>query len=55
MVKVVTIQQASKADVDAAIAKASYKGQREWAAKQRVERARILRRAVDILRAVMTN
>lgn len=47
---ITTIQQASKADVDAAVHSA-VQGQREWAAKTAVERARILRRAVDILRA----
>lgn len=47
---IATIQQASKADVDAAVHSA-VKGQREWAAKTAVERVRILRRAVDILRA----
>ena len=47
---IATIQQASKADVDSAVHSA-VQGQREWAAKTAVERARILRRAVDILRA----
>ncbi|KAB0628109.1 betaine-aldehyde dehydrogenase [Acinetobacter gandensis] len=47
---IATIQQASKADVDSAV-QSAVQGQREWAAKTAVERARILRRAVDILRA----
>ncbi len=42
---IATIQQASKADVDAAV-QSAVQGQREvWAAKTAVERARILRRA----------
>lgn len=44
-----SVQQASKADVDAAV-KSAQRGQQIWAAMTAVERARILRRAVDILR-----
>lgn len=44
-----SVQQASKADVDAAV-KSAQQGQQVWAAMTAVERARILRRAVDILR-----
>ena len=43
------VQQAAKADVDAAV-KSAQQGQHVWAAMTAVERARILRRAVDILR-----
>jgi betaine-aldehyde dehydrogenase len=45
-----TVQQASAADVDRAVVSAQ-EGQREWAAMTAVQRSRILRRAVDILRA----
>ena len=44
-----SVQQAAKADVDAAV-KSAQQGQHVWAAMTAVERARILRRAVDILR-----
>jgi len=44
-----TVHAANKADVDAAVAAAA-KGQRVWAAKTAMERSRILRRAVEILR-----
>ncbi|MGS0741482.1 betaine-aldehyde dehydrogenase [Glaciimonas sp. GG7] len=43
------VQRASKADVDLAVASAK-KGQRIWAAMTAMQRSRILRRAVDILR-----
>ncbi|MCQ4437440.1 aldehyde dehydrogenase family protein, partial [Clostridioides difficile] len=43
------VQQASAADVDRAVASAQ-EGQREWAAMTAMQRARILRRAVDLLR-----
>jgi betaine-aldehyde dehydrogenase len=43
------VQSASKADVDLAVASAQ-KGQRIWAAMTAMQRSRILRRAVDILR-----
>jgi len=43
------LQQASRADVDRAVASAA-EGQKAWAAMTAVERSRILRRAVDILR-----
>ena len=43
------VQSASKADVDAAVASAQ-QGQRVWAALPAMQRSRILRRAVDILR-----
>ncbi len=46
---IATIQQASKEDIDAAV-KSAQQGQKEWAAKTAMERSRILRRAVDILR-----
>ncbi|HZZ01766.1 betaine-aldehyde dehydrogenase [Paraburkholderia sp.] len=44
-----TVQQASAADVDHAVQSAR-DGQREWAALTAMQRSRILRRAVDILR-----
>ena len=44
------VQSASKADVDAAVA-AAQQGQRVWAAMTAMQRSRILRRAVEILRA----
>ena len=44
-----SVQQAAKADVDAAV-KSAQQGQQVWAAMTAVERARILRCAVDILR-----
>jgi len=43
------VQQASQADVDAAV-QAAQQGQRTWAAMPAVERGRILQRAADILR-----
>ena len=43
------IQRASKEDVERAVV-AAEKGQKIWAAMTAVERSRILRRAVDILR-----
>ncbi|MEB3753925.1 betaine-aldehyde dehydrogenase [Acinetobacter sp. MD2(2019)] len=46
---IATVQQASKADIEAAVASA-VEGQKVWAAKTAMERSRILRRAVDILR-----
>ncbi|VTX91293.1 betaine-aldehyde dehydrogenase [Acinetobacter ursingii] len=46
---IATIQQASQADIEAAV-KSATEGQKIWAAKTAVERTRILRRAVDILR-----
>lgn len=46
---IATIQQASQADIEAAV-KSANAGQKIWAAKTAVERSRILRRAVDILR-----
>src|SRR5579863_5999446 len=44
-----TVQQASAADVDRAVQSAR-DGQREWAALTAMQRSRILRRAVDLLR-----
>jgi betaine-aldehyde dehydrogenase len=44
-----SVQQASAADVDRAVQSAR-DGQREWAAMTAMQRSRILRRAVDILR-----
>lgn len=44
-----TVQQAAVADIDAAVASAKA-GQRVWAAMTAMQRSRILRRAVDILR-----
>ncbi|MFL6703141.1 MAG: betaine-aldehyde dehydrogenase, partial [Paraburkholderia graminis] len=44
-----TVQQASAADVDSAVQSAR-DGQREWAALTAMQRSRILRRAVEILR-----
>jgi len=44
------VQSASKADVDSAV-KAAQSGQRVWAAMTAMQRSRILRRAVEILRA----
>lgn len=44
------VQIAAAADVDAAVASAT-QGQKIWAAMTAIERARILRRAVDLLRA----
>lgn len=43
------VQQASAADVDRAVASAQA-GQREWAAMTAMQRSRILRRAVELLR-----
>jgi len=45
-----TVQQASQADIDRAVA-AAREGQRQWAALGAMARSRILRRAVEILRA----
>ena len=45
-----TVQQASQADIDRAVA-AAREGQRLWAALGAMARSRILRRAVEILRA----
>ncbi|MFM0051095.1 betaine-aldehyde dehydrogenase [Caballeronia grimmiae] len=44
------VQQASQEDVDRAVCSART-GQREWAAMTAMQRSRILRRAVDLLRA----
>ncbi|MFM0237905.1 betaine-aldehyde dehydrogenase [Paraburkholderia phytofirmans] len=44
-----SVQQASAADVDRAVRSAK-QGQREWAALTAMQRSRILRRAVDLLR-----
>ena len=44
------VQRAARADVDAAVASAR-QGQRVWAAMTAMQRSRILRRAVDILRS----
>ncbi|MDR5801043.1 betaine-aldehyde dehydrogenase [Caballeronia sp. LZ001] len=44
------VQQASQADVDRAV-HAAHEGQREWAAMTAMQRSRILRRTVDLLRA----
>jgi betaine-aldehyde dehydrogenase len=44
------VQVASEADVDSAVA-AAHKGQKVWAAMTAMQRSRILRRAVEILRA----
>ncbi|WP_250466423.1 betaine-aldehyde dehydrogenase [Caballeronia sp. GAFFF2] len=44
------VQQASQADVDRAV-HAAHDGQREWAAMTAMQRSRILRRTVDLLRA----
>ena len=45
-----TVGQASRADIERAVASAR-EGQREWAACNAMARSRILRRAVDLLRA----
>jgi betaine-aldehyde dehydrogenase len=45
-----SVQQASASDIDRAVASAR-EGQREWAAMTAMQRSRILRRAVDLLRA----
>ena len=45
-----TVGQASRADIERAVASAR-EGQREWAACNAMTRSRILRRAVDLLRA----
>jgi betaine-aldehyde dehydrogenase len=47
--KLATVQQASAADIDRAVASAR-EGQRAWAALTAMQRSRILRRAVDLLR-----
>ena len=44
------VQQASAADIDRAV-RCAREGQREWAAMTAMQRSRILRRAVDLLRA----
>ncbi|SAK56434.1 betaine aldehyde dehydrogenase [Caballeronia glebae] len=44
------VQQASQADIDRAV-RSAREGQREWAAMTAMQRSRILRRAVDLLRA----
>ena len=43
------VQQASREDVDRAVASAA-EGQKVWAAMTAMQRSRILRKAVDILR-----
>jgi betaine-aldehyde dehydrogenase len=48
--RLATVQQASQADIDRAVA-AARDGQRQWAALGAMARSRILRRAVDLLRA----
>lgn len=48
--RLATVQQASAADIDRAVA-AAHEGQREWAALGAMARSRILRRAVELLRA----
>ena len=45
-----TVGQASRADIERAVASAR-EGQREWAAQTAMTRSRILRRAVELLRA----
>ena len=47
--KLATVQLASAADIDRAVQSAR-EGQREWAALTAMQRSRILRRAVDLLR-----
>ena len=47
--KLATVQQASAADIDRAVQSAQ-EGQREWAALTAMQRSRILRRAVELLR-----
>lgn len=47
--KLATVQQASAADIDRAVESAR-EGQRAWAALTAMQRSRILRRAVDLLR-----
>ena len=47
--KLATVQQASAADIDRAVQSAR-EGQRKWAALTAMQRSRILRRAVDLLR-----
>src|ERR1700709_2054525 len=44
-----SVQQASEADINRAV-RAAHEGQREWTAMTAMQRSRILRRAVDILR-----
>ncbi len=44
------VQQASAADIDRAVA-SSHEGQRVWAGFTAMQRSRVLRRAVEILRA----
>jgi betaine-aldehyde dehydrogenase len=48
--KLATVQQASAADIDRAVQSARA-GQRAWAAMTAMQRSRVLRRAVDLLRA----
>jgi betaine-aldehyde dehydrogenase len=48
--KLTTVQQASEADIDRAVQSAR-EGQRAWAALTAMQRSRILRRAVELLRA----
>jgi betaine-aldehyde dehydrogenase len=47
--KLATVQQASAADIDRAV-RSAQEGQRAWAALTPMQRSRILRRAVDLLR-----
>jgi betaine-aldehyde dehydrogenase len=47
--KLATVQQASAADIDRAV-RSAHEGQRAWAALSAMQRSRILRRAVDLLR-----
>jgi betaine-aldehyde dehydrogenase len=47
--KLATVQQASAADIDRAV-RSAQEGQRAWAALTAMQRSRILRRAVDLLR-----
>ena len=48
--KLATVQQASEADIDRAV-QSAHEGQRAWAALTAMQRSRILRRAVELLRA----
>jgi len=47
--KLATVQQASAADIDRAV-QSAHEGQRQWAALTAMQRSRILRRAVELLR-----
>lgn len=47
--KLAVVQQASQADIDRAV-QAAQEGQRKWAAMTAMQRSRILRRAVELLR-----